>query len=107
MRKTYSLTGGRWPSLEQSRAASCTALAPTADSAATGWGSCSSAASLACFKPWSLSQEHHELAGIDPLALLHEQPWVPFLAESAHSLAKAALTAEQLLPGRRQPLLLT
>ena len=84
--------------MEQRRAASWTSLAASADRAATGWGSCSSAASLAFFNSATN-------LGIHPLVVLHQQPWVPLLADSAHLLVEAAVPAEQLLPGHRQPLL--
>ena len=53
--------------MEQRRAASWKTLAASADRAATGWGSCSSAASLA------FSNSATNL-GIHPLVVLHQQP---------------------------------
>ena len=45
--------------MEQRRAASCTALAASGDNAATGWDSCSSAASLALLVSATLRASTH------------------------------------------------
>ena len=100
MHKIHSLLGAR--QVAQHRAeegALCTALAASCDNAARGWDSCSIAVSLALPVTATLRAPTH-------LPLLHQQPWVPLYADSTHLLVQAAVPAEQLLPGHRQPPLL-